>query len=101
VGSDVREGKKTLIFSTLMASRGAGGAASPGTASSGTPGQRPRKSNPSATLAYSAEVRASIEAITRGLTEKALSAIEAITSGTEEDRAALRSLLDFTTARRQ
>jgi geranylgeranyl diphosphate synthase type I len=99
-GSDVREGKKTLIFSTLMASAG------PEERRHldgifGNPRATPEEIESIRTLAYSAEVRASIEAITRGLTEKALSAIEAITSGTEEDRAALRSLLDFTTARRQ
>ena len=100
VGSDIREGKKTLLFSTLMASAG--------------PEERGRLDgifgNPRASpaeiefvrvAASSPEVRTRIGAITRRLTEKALSAIDAVTSGADADRAVLRSLLDFTTARRQ
>jgi geranylgeranyl diphosphate synthase type I len=100
VGSDVREGKKTLLFSSLIAAMG--------------PEERRRLDgifgNPHATAAdieyvreraSSPAVRARIAAITAGLTEKARTAIGAISSGSEEDRAALRGLLDFTSARRQ
>lgn len=100
VGSDVREGKKTIIFSSLMAAAGAE--------------ERRRldgifgnlRASPADIdyvrgLASSAGVRKRIEAITTGLIEKARTAIGEIGSGTDEDRAALRSLLDFTTSRRQ
>jgi hypothetical protein len=42
-----------------------------------------------------------MDSITTGLTRKARTSIGAISSGTDEDRAALQGLLDFTTARRQ
>jgi geranylgeranyl diphosphate synthase type I len=100
VGSDVREGKKTLIFSSLMAEAG--------------PEERRRLDgifgNPRASpadvdyvrgLASSVGIRARMDSITTGLTRKARTSIGAISSGTDEDRAALQGLLDFTTARRQ
>jgi geranylgeranyl diphosphate synthase, type I len=100
VGSDVREGKKTLLFSSLMAVAG--------------PDERRRLDgifgNPLASpadiehvraLASTGEVRARVNAITESLTGKALSAMRAITTGAIEDREALKGLLDFTTARRQ
>ena len=100
VGSDVREGKKTLLFSSLMA------AAGPDErrrldAIFGNPRATPEEIDSVRAQASSPEVRSRVGAIAAGLMEKALSAIAAITSGTEADRAALRSLLDFTTARRQ
>ena len=100
VGSDVREGKKTLLFSLLTAAAG----------------QHERRrldgifGNPAASpadvdyvrgLASSAEVRSRVDTITARLTENARSIIGGISSGTAEDRAALGGLLDFTTARRQ
>jgi geranylgeranyl diphosphate synthase, type I len=100
VGSDVREGKKTLIFSSLMAAA--------------NPDERRRLKrifgNPRATKgdieyvrerAGSDTVRSQIQSLVAGLTEKARTAIGALSCGTEEDRAALQGLLDFTTARRQ
>ncbi len=100
IGSDVREGKKTLIFSSLMAAA--------------DPEERSRLDgilgNPHAAagdieyvrrLASSASARARIGSVTASLTQKAAAAVRSITSGTDEDRAALRGLLDFTVARRQ
>jgi geranylgeranyl diphosphate synthase type I len=100
VGSDVREGKKTLLFSSLVTAL--------------DPAQRRVFDgifgNPRATeadieqvrgLAALPEVRARMEAITGPLIGKARSAMDAITSGSREDHAALRGLLDFTIARRQ
>ena len=100
VGSDVREGKKTIIFASVMAAA--------------EPAERRRLDgifgNPRATaadieyaraVASSPGVRARIEAVTAGLTEKARAAIGAISSGSEEDRAAMVGLLDFTSTRRQ
>jgi geranylgeranyl diphosphate synthase type I len=100
VGSDVREGKKTLIFSSLM--------------SAAEPGERRRLQrifgNPHATKADidyvreragSKRVRSGIQSIITDLTEKARTAIGTLPCWTEEDRAALQGLLDFTTARRQ
>jgi geranylgeranyl diphosphate synthase type I len=100
VGSDVREGKKTLLFSSLVTAL--------------DPAQRrvfdgifgnPRATEADIeqvrTLAALPEVRARMEAITGPLIGKARSAMDAITSGSREDHAALRGLLDFTIARRQ
>ncbi|MGA2639781.1 MAG: polyprenyl synthetase family protein [Spirochaetia bacterium] len=100
VGSDVREGKKTLIFSSLMA------AADPEERRRldgifGNPRATPADIDYVRVLASSAAARARIEAITTTLIEKAHTGIRALSSGTEEDRAALRGLLDFTTSRRQ
>jgi geranylgeranyl diphosphate synthase type I len=99
VGSDVREGKKTIIFASLMAAA--------------EPSERRRLDgifgNPRASaadieyaraVASSPGVRARIEAVTAGLTEKARAAIGAISSGSEEDCAAMKGLLDFTSTRR-
>jgi geranylgeranyl diphosphate synthase type I len=100
VGSDVREGKKTILISLLMAAA--------------KPAQRTRLEgilgNPRVSeqdldfvrgLAASAGVRTRMEAITGGLAEQARAAIRALTCGTPADRAALQGLLDFTIARRQ
>ena len=100
VGSDIREGKKTVLFSALMASA----SAEERRRLDGIFGN-PRASRAEIdsirTLASSPEVRTRIGAITRGLTEKALSAIESVAAVEGADRDALKSLLDFTTARRQ
>jgi geranylgeranyl diphosphate synthase type I len=100
VGSDVREGKKTLIVSSLMA------AAEPEERSRldgilGNPRAAPGDIDYVRRLASSAAARARIAAVTTSLTARAAAAIDSIASGADEDRAALRSLLDFTTARRQ
>ncbi len=100
VGSDVREGKKTLIVSSLMA------AAGPEERNRldgilGNPRAAPADIDYVRRLASSAPARARIEAVTARLTAKAEAAIDSIASGTDVDRAALRSLLDFTTSRRQ
>jgi geranylgeranyl diphosphate synthase type I len=100
VGSDIREGKKTVLFSLLMSTAGAA--------------DRRRldgifgNSDASSAdidyvrgLASSEQVQGPLRAIAARLTENALSALRAIGSGTAEDRATLKGLLDFTTARRQ
>ena len=99
VGSDVKEGKKTIIFASLMAATG--------------PAERRRLGgifgNPRASevdieyvrsVASSPKVRAQIDAITVGLGKKARAAIDGLPSGADEDRAAMAGLLEFTTARR-
>lgn len=99
VGSDVREGKKTIIFASLMA-------AAP-------PAERGRLGgifgNPRASAvdieyvrsaAASPDVRRRIDAVTEGLVRKARAAIDGLPSGAEQDRAAMAGILDFTTTRR-
>ncbi len=99
VGSDVREGKKTLFRARLMAAARAE--------------ERRRLEgifgNPNCSkddleyvrgLASRHGVRERIGILTRSLMERASAVIEEIDPG-EGDREALRSLLDFTTARRQ
>jgi geranylgeranyl diphosphate synthase type I len=100
VGSDVREGKKTIIFSSLMAAaepeerrRLDGIFGNPGASAADIDYVRTRASSPG--------VRARMQAISERLAEKAQSALRAIPSGSNEDRSALQGLLDFTTARRQ
>jgi geranylgeranyl diphosphate synthase type I len=100
VGSDIREGKKTLLFSSLMA------AARPDEHRRldgifGNPRASPSDIAYVRALASSAEVRNRVGTITESLAGNALSAINAITAGSIEDRDALKGLLDFTTARRQ
>ena len=100
VGSDVREGKKTILISLLMAAA--------------KPAERTRLEgilgNPLVSeldldfvrgLASSDGVRTRMEVITGGLAEQARAAIRALAWGTPADRAALQGLLDFTIARRQ
>ena len=100
VGSDVREGKKTILISLLMAAA--------------KPAERTRLEgilgNPLVSeldldfvrgLASAAGVRTRMEVITGGLAEQARAAIRALAWGTPADRAALQGLLDFTIARRQ
>jgi geranylgeranyl diphosphate synthase type I len=100
VGSDIREGKKTMLFSLVMAAAGTDERRRLG-AIFGNPRASAADIEYVRGLASSADVQARAGGIAAGLTEKALSAIGAIDSGTPEDRAALRGLLDFTTARRQ
>jgi geranylgeranyl diphosphate synthase type I len=100
VGSDVREGKKTIIFASLMA---AADPAQRGRLESifGNPGATEADIEYARAVASSPRVRTKIAAVTADLTEKAQAALGAITSGSEEDRAAMKGLLDFTSARRQ
>ena len=100
VGSDVREGKKTLYFARIMAS-----------ASSGEKERLDRIfGNPAGTaedldyvrsLVIGRGVRKGIQALIGELEQKARAMISGLSRGTGEDRQVLRSLLDFTTARRQ
>ncbi len=100
VGSDVREGKKTLLRARLMARAGAR--------------ERERLArifgNRTATrrdlefvrsCVLSLGVRESLAATGEELRSRALGLIESLPAGGTEDREALRSLLDFTTDRRQ
>ncbi|HTZ50704.1 MAG TPA: polyprenyl synthetase family protein [Spirochaetia bacterium] len=100
LASDLREGKKTLLVSLLM--------------EESTPAERRRLQdilgNPGCTvedldfvrgLAGSAPVRRGMRALVDDLTARAEQAIRDLPTGSEEARAALRSLLDFTTARSQ
>jgi len=100
VGTDVREGKKTLYSARIMA------------AAKGR--QRAWLSsifgNPDATesdldfvraSATSLGVRDALDLFSREQEARALSLIEAIDTGSPADRAALAALLDFTTKRRQ
>ncbi len=98
VGSDVREGKKTLYYARLMASA--------------SPQEKERLGrifgNPACTaedLDYvrtrALSVRQGIEALIADLEEKARAMIAGLSRGAPEDRQVLLGLLDFTTARRQ
>jgi len=100
LGSDLREGKKTLLVSLLMEESAAA--------------ERRRLQdilgNPGCTsedldfvrrLAGAAPVRQRMRALVDGLTARAEQAIRTLPTRAEGDRAALRSLLDFTTARSQ
>jgi geranylgeranyl diphosphate synthase type I len=98
VGSDVREGKKTLYYARLMASA--------------SPVEKERLAgifgNPAGTeedLDYvrslAGGVRKGIQALIADQEKKARAMIAGLSRGTREDRDALMSLLDFTTARRQ
>ncbi len=100
VGSDVREGKKTILFSVLLETASAE--------------ERRRLADILGnarlteadlqfvrTLASSRAVAARMRQITDRLVEEADRCIRAITSGAEEDRAALRGLLDFSVGREQ
>ena len=100
VGSDVREGKKTLYYARLMASA--------------PPADRERLAgifgNQEASAAELDFVRdrAAALGVQRGvaatcaaLREKALRGIDSLDTGSTEDRDTLRSLLDFALARRQ
>ena len=100
VGSDVREGKKTLFYSSLMARVSAE--------------ERQRlerifgnRDSSEADLAYVRDlavargVRASVEGVARGLEAKARDLIGRIRTGTEADRGALGDLLDYTMARKR
>jgi geranylgeranyl diphosphate synthase type I len=100
VGSDVREGKKTLLYARLMARAGEA--------------QRARLArifgNRDATArdlefvrscVVSLGVRESLDGTCGELRARALALIDDLPSGSAEDRNALRSLLDFSVARRQ
>jgi geranylgeranyl diphosphate synthase type I len=99
VGSDVREGKQTILFASLMAAAG--------------PEERRRLGgifgNPRASevdieyvrsVASSPKVRGRIDAITVDFSTKARAAIDGLPPGAEEGRTAMAGLLDFTTTRR-
>jgi len=98
--SDLREGKKTILVSLLM--------------EEAPPAERRRLAgilgNPRCTkadvefvrgLAASAPIRARMRSLTAELTARAEEAIRLLPAGAEDDRAALRGLLDFTTSRSQ
>jgi len=98
--SDLREGKKTILVSLLM--------------EEGPAADRRRLAailgNPRATrgdvefvrsLAASDAVRARMRSLTADLTARAGEAMRLLPCGAEDHRAALRSLLDFTTSRSQ
>jgi geranylgeranyl diphosphate synthase type I len=100
VGSDVREGKKTILFSVLR--------------EIASPAERARLGgilgNPEATeadlqfvreLCSSPAVSRRMKDITDRLAGRAGIAIAAVTSGADEDRAALRGLLDYSIGREQ
>jgi geranylgeranyl diphosphate synthase type I len=98
VGSDVREGKKTVYWTRLMAAA-AGADRDRLAATFGS-----REAGP-ADLAFvrgraeSLGVRAGIDAAMRALRERAESLIAAVSTGSPADRSALRDLLDFALAR--
>ena len=100
VGTDVREGKKTLYWAKLMA-------AATGRERawiSSVFGNRDATEDDLELVRKSAAslgVKESVDALRRGLEAKATSLIDAIDSGGPDDRAALAALLDFTTTRRQ
>jgi geranylgeranyl diphosphate synthase type I len=100
VGSDVREGKKTILISLLLE------AAQPGerTRLDGILGNA-RASDEDLDfirdLAATAGVRSRMDAITGRLAGQARDAIRSLTCGTPDDRIALQGLLDFTIARSQ
>lgn len=100
VGSDVREGKKTLYFARLLAMA--------------SPSDRARlalvfgnQAANDADLEFVREragslgVQESIAATCAGMRERALRTIAAMDTGSADDRDALRALLDFALARRQ
>jgi len=100
LASDLREGKKTILVSLLMEEAAAA--------------ERRRLQgilgNPRCTqedldfvrgLADSAPVRTRMRSLVEGLTTRAQETILALPTRAETDRAALRSLLDFTTSRSQ
>jgi geranylgeranyl diphosphate synthase, type I len=100
VGSDVREGKKTLYYARLMA------AASPQERERldrifGNPGGTAEDLDYVRSLSVHRGVRDGIVALSADLQERTRSIIARLSRGTREDRQALLGLLDFTTARRQ
>jgi geranylgeranyl diphosphate synthase type I len=100
VGSDIREGKKTFHYASLMAA--AGPTERTGLdAIFGNPGLSDSDIAHVRELMRTLGVSARVESVTRDLEERASAAIGAFTTGRPEDRDALRGLLDFTTARRQ
>ncbi len=100
VGSDVREGKKTLLYARLM------------TRATGRERERLARifGNRDAarddldfvrSQALALGVKESLDETGRQLRDSALAMIDGLRTGSREDRDALRSLLDFTVERRQ
>jgi geranylgeranyl diphosphate synthase type I len=100
VGTDVREGKKTIYWARLMA-------AATGRERSWLSslfGNRDATESDLEFVRQSATtlgIREGVDDLRRELEAKARSLIEAIDTGSPDDRAALAALLDFTTTRRQ
>jgi geranylgeranyl diphosphate synthase, type I len=100
VGSDIREGKKTILMAFIME------AAQPRERGRlerilGRPGISKEDIEFVRGLAASASVRSRVEAVTGGLAGEARAAIHALGCGTSADGAALQGLLDFTITRSQ
>ena len=100
VGSDVREGKKTLLYARLMA-RARGKDRARLARIFGNRGATRRDLEFVRERALSLGVKESIDATGRELRGKALALIDAMRTGSAADRDALRALLDFTVERRQ
>lgn len=100
LASDLREGKKTILVSLLMEETVAADRKRL-EGILGNPGCTPDDLQFVRRLAESAPVQRRMRSLTAELTARAEAAIRALPTVAEEDRAALRSLLDFTTARSQ
>ena len=99
-GSDLREGKKTILFSVIAETAPAEDRARLH-AILGNPGLAQEDLAFVRALASRAEVRRRMKEITDPLVREAERRVGEITSGTEADRAALRWLLDFSMDRGQ
>ena len=100
VGSDIREGKKTILMAFIME------AASPHERDRlesilGSAGATQDDVDFVRGLAASARVRSRLAAVTDTLAGQARAAVRALGCGTSDDRAALEGLLDFTISRSQ
>jgi len=99
-GSDLREGKKTVLLSVLAEVAGGDDRRRLG-AILGNPALSPEDLRFVRELASGGAVRDRMKALTDPLVRQAERAMDEVVSGTDEDRAALRWLLDFSTSRRQ
>ena len=100
VGSDVREGKKTLYYARLMAA-----APRPDRERLarifGNQAASPEELDYVRARAVSLGVQESVASTCAAMRESALQGIASLRTGSTEDRATLRSLLDFALTRRQ
>ena len=100
VGSDVREGKKTLLYARLM-EKAAGRDRARLARLFGNRSATRRDLEYVRARAIALGVRDSLEGTTREIRERALKQIQSMETGTEVEKDQLRELVDFAVSRRQ